>query len=615
MLGIFKKFWGKSEESNVVTVPPPSPFAKPAAPPARTAQAAPARPAINARPPTPPPAVSVSAKASPLPVPSIPGSVTVMLGSIEQSLPEPLRHKIANALQELVPVPLNKVLPQLHRGSVSVTVKELRECAPELLVSLQGFDDIPVTLPLADVVKQIDPKLLPRRGSQKRIEVPKEVSEIFTQTSDGLTVLAKAPAQTPSATPVRAHTAGTSTIPAPVAAAPVAPAAPVAIPVEPTKPEKISLSPQALAALAAAAPKKAAPAKSAPVAVPTPVAAGATAAPGLPKLPTAGTTAPKAAVPAAASLPKPVVPAAARPSKADDRLALDLHKLAPSLPPEICKELGDVDVNLSSIALPMADVESMLKSGKVLFTWADLTNWLTPPLPRPPSNSAASLLIELPLKVIAPVFMAHHRAASSQKRAETGEGIPDLFQNAAGTAESAEVAPAAVAQTAAAPAKSAAPAKAPVAAAAVAPAKKSAKASPTAVEPAQPTYPSADALLGTSAGRFSPKEVIQNVAKLHGITGALLAMSDGLPVASSMPKGMNADTMAAFLPQMFGRMTQYTKELGVGALHSITLTTEAGAWQIFKQPNIYFAVCGKPGEQMPFNLLAQVAAELSKQSM
>ena len=125
--------------------------------------------------------------------------------------------------------------------------------------------------------------------------------------------------------------------------------------------------------------------------------------------------------------------------------------------------------------------------------------------------------------------------------------------------------------------------------------------------------PPIEALLGTSAGKFSPKEVIQNVCKLPSVTGALLAMTDGLTVASIMPPGVKADTMAAFLPQMFGRMTQYTKELGLGALQSMTLTVEGGCWQVFKQPNIYFAVCGKPGDPMPINLLAQIAAELSNQ--
>jgi hypothetical protein len=65
---------------------------------------------------------------------------------------------------------------------------------------------------------------------------------------------------------------------------------------------------------------------------------------------------------------------------------------------------------------------------------------------------------------------------------------------------------------------------------------------------------------------------------------------------------------------MFGRMNQYTKELALGPLDRLGLSVASGEWQIFKAPNIYFAVLGKRGEALPLNLLAQVAAELSSQS-
>lgn len=108
---------------------------------------------------------------------------------------------------------------------------------------------------------------------------------------------------------------------------------------------------------------------------------------------------------------------------------------------------------------------------------------------------------------------------------------------------------------------------------------------------------------------------MQNVSRLPGVSGALVALTDGLLVASALPANAKSDTVAAFLPQMFGRMSQYTKELGLGGLQSMVLHVEGGCWQVFKQPNIYFAVCGKTGEAMPLNLLTQIAAELSKQTV
>jgi predicted regulator of Ras-like GTPase activity (Roadblock/LC7/MglB family) len=91
-------------------------------------------------------------------------------------------------------------------------------------------------------------------------------------------------------------------------------------------------------------------------------------------------------------------------------------------------------------------------------------------------------------------------------------------------------------------------------------------------------------------------------------------MSDGLLVTSHTPPAMRAETIAAFLPQMFGRMNQYTKELALGPLQQLTLGVESGQWNVFKGEAIYFAVLGKRGETLPLNLLAQVAAELSSQS-
>jgi predicted regulator of Ras-like GTPase activity (Roadblock/LC7/MglB family) len=155
------------------------------------------------------------------------------------------------------------------------------------------------------------------------------------------------------------------------------------------------------------------------------------------------------------------------------------------------------------------------------------------------------------------------------------------------------------------PTPKAAPAPAPVAPAPVAPAPVAAP----AVE-----EPSLDSVIGAEGSRFGAKEIVANTSRLPGVGGALLAMSDGLLVTSSAPAAVKGETIAAFLPQMFGRMNQYTKELALGPLQQLTLGIESGQWHVVKCPNIYFAVLGKRGESLPLNLLAQVAAELSNQS-
>jgi predicted regulator of Ras-like GTPase activity (Roadblock/LC7/MglB family) len=125
---------------------------------------------------------------------------------------------------------------------------------------------------------------------------------------------------------------------------------------------------------------------------------------------------------------------------------------------------------------------------------------------------------------------------------------------------------------------------------------------------------SLEQIIGVSGSRFTAKEIVGNAFRLPGVAGVLMVMSDGLLVTSHTPPSIKAETIAAFLPQMFGRMNQYTKELALGPLHQLTLGVESGHWNVFKVDAIYFAVLGKQSETLPLNLLAQVAAELSSQS-
>ena len=84
-------------------------------------------------------------------------------------------------------------------------------------------------------------------------------------------------------------------------------------------------------------------------------------------------------------------------------------------------------------------------------------------------------------------------------------------------------------------------------------------------------------------------------------------------VASALPPEMKGELMAAFLPQIFGRMNQYTKELALGGLQTLTFAVAGGSWQVFKSGSIFLAVTGLPGEQLPFNPLSAIAAELGRQ--
>jgi predicted regulator of Ras-like GTPase activity (Roadblock/LC7/MglB family) len=132
----------------------------------------------------------------------------------------------------------------------------------------------------------------------------------------------------------------------------------------------------------------------------------------------------------------------------------------------------------------------------------------------------------------------------------------------------------------------------------------------TAAEPQAPRGP---ALQTDFLNRQAhPKDVVARAAALAGVAGALVAMQDGLRVASQVPAEFNADTLAAFLPQIFERVNQSTRELRMGALNNINFTVGNVPWKIFRVNSVYFAAFGRNSESLPSGQLAQLAAELDR---
>jgi predicted regulator of Ras-like GTPase activity (Roadblock/LC7/MglB family) len=99
---------------------------------------------------------------------------------------------------------------------------------------------------------------------------------------------------------------------------------------------------------------------------------------------------------------------------------------------------------------------------------------------------------------------------------------------------------------------------------------------------------------------------------LPGVTGALIALQDGLLVAGSMPPPWKTETIAAFIPQIFGRLTQYTKELQMGEVRTVSFGVDSGTLQIFNAGIIYFAALGLHGGSLPVEDLTLIATELSR---
>ena len=113
---------------------------------------------------------------------------------------------------------------------------------------------------------------------------------------------------------------------------------------------------------------------------------------------------------------------------------------------------------------------------------------------------------------------------------------------------------------------------------------------------------------------WSPKDIVQKTVGLKGISGAIVALQDGLMVAGELPAPFKAEPAAAFLPQIFGRMVQYAKELNLGDMASLTVECNKAPLHIPRAGLVYFGVLGKAGEELPAGQIKLIASELAKQN-
>jgi predicted regulator of Ras-like GTPase activity (Roadblock/LC7/MglB family) len=110
----------------------------------------------------------------------------------------------------------------------------------------------------------------------------------------------------------------------------------------------------------------------------------------------------------------------------------------------------------------------------------------------------------------------------------------------------------------------------------------------------------------------TPNEVVSRAAALDGVAGALVALPDGLMVASKLSADLNGDTLAAFLPHIFGKVSQCTKELRMGELNNLHFTVGNVPWKIFRVNAIFFAAFGHAGQPLPTANLAVLAGQLDR---
>lgn len=522
------------------------------------------------------------------------GGIQVPLQAVLNTLPLELKTRVrhSDVGDAVLSVSLEKVLSQLSTGAVRTTFGELRRAAPQVFSTEHDRDHVQVPLPLNEILARINPALLVRRQNQKHVEVPDEVSGPFADRGQALIFsVGPSKSEAPIAPPPRAATPAT-----PIQSPPAAPSIPVPPPSAPARVAPFQVPPK---------PPAFHQSKAAPQTPPTPIpfrtAFNVTQSPPPPPAPVNNPTVDSASV--HAPLASSRVPATTPPSAPFARENVSLHTalaaVAENWPEALRQEIVELNLVDAKISLPVDIVGEALKRGRVAFPWKTLRSWIKP-TPLPTVSAHDSVPVDLPLKVIAPLFLEHQKQSSKpQHKTEIDETIPNLFFGF--------------------PQPSAPDSEAPLGTESRAVAKpvdtnyyvwddagESAKVDETEFK----RRPSPGT---TFVNRYAtPNEVVSRAAAIDGVAGVLIALPDGLMVASRISPDLNGDTLAAFLPQIFGKVSACTKELRMGELNNLNFTVGNVPWKIFRVNAIYFAAFGRAGQPLPSAQLAALAAELDR---
>ena len=499
------------------------------------------------------------------------------LQTVLASLPMDLRAKVMQVppAGATMIIAIEKVLSQLAHGSVKISFGELRLAAPTLFANSGGENDPrPVTLPLNEILARLNPALLSRQSTQKKVEVADDVIGPFDGRGQGIN-FTTAPLK-PASAPAPAPAPRTK--------------APVAWPAVPPHP----LTPQPSFASRNITPMP-------PTFTAAPTAASPVSRNGIPR------------VNSVAPVP-PMTPAAhptILPEHAQSTISASLAALSEEWPEALRLEIAQTNLRNAQVALPVHLVEPALKRGRVIFSWRYVRSWIRPVPPGVSIHDGIEL--ELPLKVIAPLFFVQQKTvARLQRKITLTPEIPDLFFGFPQPQSQPETS---VLQPEPAAPKPETARYAP---------------GPSEFKPAdtnfyiwgddgeapkleedeykRPHTPPTD----FTSRRAMPKDVVAHAMELPGVAGALVALQDGLKVASQVPADLNADTLAAFLPQIFDRLGQSTRELRMGALNNVNFTVGNVPWKIYRVNSVYFAAFGRAGEALPTAQLALLAAELDR---
>jgi predicted regulator of Ras-like GTPase activity (Roadblock/LC7/MglB family) len=305
--------------------------------------------------------------------------------------------------------------------------------------------------------------------------------------------------------------------------------------------------------------------------------------------------------------------------KPADSYIVRLSALAESWSEQLRQEIVRPSLHDAQVALPGEIVDAGVKQGRLACSWRMLRSWISP-APLPAASAQDQVVLELPLNLLAPMFLARKsQSGAARKKVILDERIPNLFF-AVPQADQQQAAQAEPGKP-----KSPAPGEptGPVTAQPQKPnhfARESALATgsplPTPGRATQPQNlsPAAAPEVGApvAAKPATPNEIVSRAAALDGVAGALIALQDGLLVASHVSPELNPETLAAFIPRIFAKLGECAGDLRLGQLNRLEFTVGDVPWRILRLNSILFASFGQAGKSLPSQQLDELAAELTR---
>ena len=86
------------------------------------------------------------------------------------------------------------------------------------------------------------------------------------------------------------------------------------------------------------------------------------------------------------------------------------------------------------------------------------------------------------------------------------------------------------------------------------------------------------------------QEVVRLTSQLKGVSGCILAMSDGVFLTGQLPPHLDQETISVFAPQLFRKVGRYMKELRAGEVTRLSVFTDQQPISIFRAHDIFLIV-------------------------